>query len=115
MTNNFKKKQQQQQQTNKKNKLKNLVKRKNFLLGSVDILQSDTNSDFQENALKENLENGDGSLFDTFITKDSLLLRQTTILIKSWNLLIFGLFKCLTAELIFGIFSETYLGSIKLS
>ena len=35
--------------------------KENFLVGSVDILQSNTTSDFQENALKEYLKNGDGS------------------------------------------------------
>ena len=37
------------------------VKRKHFLVGSVDILQSNTNSDFQKNVLKEYFKNGDGS------------------------------------------------------
>ena len=51
-----------------KNKLKNSEKEK-FLVGSVDIFQSNTNSDFQESALKEYWRNGDGSWFDTFIQK----------------------------------------------
>ena len=52
----------------KKQVLKNSGKEK-FLVGSVDSLQSNTNSDFQENVLKVYLKNGDGSWFDTFIQK----------------------------------------------
>ena len=54
-----------------------------FLVGSVDILQSNTNSDFQVNVLKEYfLKKWRLFLIWDLDTKDVLLLRQTTIWIK---------------------------------
>ena len=48
-----------------------------FVIGSVDILQSNTNSDFHENVLKEYFKNGDGSWFDTFIQKTLYFLDKS--------------------------------------
>ena len=46
-----------------------ISEKEKFPVGSVDNLQSNTNSNFHENELKEYLKNGDGSWFDTFIQK----------------------------------------------
>ena len=46
-----------------------ISEKEKFLVGSVDILQSNINSDFQENVLKEYFKYGDGSGFDIFIQK----------------------------------------------
>ena len=51
-----------------KKKLKNCNKDK-FLVGSVHNLQSNWNSDFQENMLQEYYKNGGDSWFDTFMQK----------------------------------------------
>ena len=45
---------------NCKKQVKKLVKGKNFVV-SVDILQNNTNSDFQENVRKEYFKNSNGS------------------------------------------------------
>ena len=50
----------------KKQFKKNSYKDK-FLVGSVHNLQSNWNSDFQENVLQEYYKNGSGPWFDTFM------------------------------------------------
>ena len=44
-----------------KKQIKKINEKEKFLVGYVDILQSNRNSDFQENALEENVKNGDSS------------------------------------------------------
>ena len=44
-----------------KKQVKKISEKGKFLVGSVDILQNNTNSDFQENALEEYVKNGEGS------------------------------------------------------
>ena len=46
---------------NCKKQVLKLSEKEEFLVRSFDMLQSNRNSDFQENALKEYLINGDGS------------------------------------------------------
>ena len=66
----------------KKNKLK-IDSKETFLDRSVDSLQSNWNSDFQENALKEYYNKWLWS-YDYFLyANDALLLIHTTIWIKS--------------------------------
>ena len=64
--------------TNKCNKtiLKNSDKDK-FLIGSVHNLQSNWNSDFQENVLQEYYKNGGDLLFDTFMQKTLYFLGRS--------------------------------------
>ena len=56
----------------KKKKVLEISENERFLVESVDILQSNRNSDFKENALKEYFKNGDGSWFDTYIYTQTL-------------------------------------------
>ena len=44
-------------------------KSKKFFVGSIDILQSNRNSDFKKMRWKNILENGGGSWFNTFMQK----------------------------------------------
>ena len=52
---------------NCKKQVLKISEKEEFLFGSVDILQSNRNSDFQGNALKEYYKNGGGPWFVTFI------------------------------------------------
>ena len=75
-----------------KKKLKKLLTRKNFLLGLLTTFKVIATVIFKKMQWKH-YKNGIGPWFDTFMQKDTLLLRQITIWIKSLNLLIFDLFK----------------------
>ena len=75
----------------KKNKKKNIDK-ENFLVGSVNNLQSKLNKGFQENALKEYDQNECGPWFDTLTQKTLCFLNRLPFEWKRLNLLIFDLF-----------------------
>ena len=53
----------------KKKQVEKISDKEKFLVGPVDNLQSNCNSNFQENAVKEYYKNGVGSWFDTFMQK----------------------------------------------
>ena len=74
-------------------KFKRISDKDKILLGLFHNLQSNWNNDFQENALQEYYKNGGWLWFWYFNAKDILLLKQTTIRIKSLKLFIFDLLK----------------------